>query len=69
MEEQRQNFWLRRFTCSQVYSLVILCLQEADISTRLEDVGPEDIESSETAECVTMVDVLQDENDLEEDAR
>jgi len=43
--------------------------KEADISTRLEDVGPEDIESSETAECVTMVDVLQDENDLEEDAR
>ena len=33
----------------------------------IEDLGTE--ESSEAAECVTMLDVLQDEKDLEEDAR
>ena len=38
-------------------------------TTKNKDVGPEEIETQEATECVTMLDVLQDENDLEEDAR
>jgi len=38
-------------------------------TTKIEDVGPEETEPQEATECVTMLDVLQDENDLEEDAR
>ena len=35
----------------------------------VENVGSEEKEESEIAEGVTMLDVLQDENDMEEDAR
>ena len=35
----------------------------------VENVGSEEKEESEIADGVTMLDVLQDENDMEEDAR
>ena len=34
-----------------------------------ENVGSEEKQESEVADGVTMLDVLQDENDMEEDAR
>ena len=49
---------------------VFLIFQDQISGTKnIEDVGPEETETQETTECVTMLDVLQDENDLEEDAR
>ena len=47
-----------------------MIVNQADIAATpsIEDVGPED-KATEDAEGVTMLDVLQDEKELEEDAR
>ena len=49
--------------------LIFLSIQESNTTSGVEDIGPEENINSEATEGVTMVDVLQDENDLEEDAR
>ena len=58
-------------TLIKLNSCVFLIFFQAQNSgtTKIEDVGPEETEPQEATECVTMLDVLQDENDLEEDAR
>jgi len=43
--------------------------QDAPLPPNVEEVGPEETEGSEAAEGVTMLDVIQDETELEEDAR
>ena len=47
----------------------LIFFQDQSGTTKIEDIGPEETEPQEATECVTMLDVLQDENDLEEDAR
>ena len=52
-------------------SFTLICIiQDTKLVPTIEDVGPEgNVEGSEAADGVTMLDVLQDEEELEEDAR
>lgn len=43
--------------------------QDTALPPTIENIGPEEKEESDAADGVTMLDVLQDETELEEDAR
>ena len=55
--------------CHKLKNPILHLKQDTTAPPTIENIGPEEKEASDAAECVTMLDVLQDETELEEDAR